>query len=106
MIFVRFSTEFIRFSESHVLFEIQFCDRAPRSLRFLQKYSQFALRPSGRIRTLQCSPRAPAGGGPAKFWHTGGRDRPGAGGGRLEESLGPISTGVWGGGGAGGVLQR
>jgi hypothetical protein len=30
--------------------------------------------------TLQCSPRAPAGGGPAKFRRTGGRDRPGAGG--------------------------
>jgi hypothetical protein len=104
--FYDFSTKFTRFRKSHVLFEIHFCDRAPRSLRILQKYPRFALRPSGRIGTSKCSPRAPAGGGPAKFWRTGGRDRPGAGGGRLEGSLGPIATGVRGGGGAGGILRR
>jgi hypothetical protein len=106
MISLWFSTEFTRFSKSHVLFEIHFCDTAPRSLRFLQKYPQFALRPSGRIGTLQCSPRAPASGGPAKFRWTGGRDRSGTGGGRLEGSLGSISAEVWSGGGAGGVARR
>jgi hypothetical protein len=92
--------DFTRFSKSHILFEIHFCDQAPRSLRFLQKYPWFALMPSGRIGTPQCSPRAPAGGGAAKFRRTGGRDRPGAGGGRPERSLGPISTGAWSGGAA------
>jgi hypothetical protein len=86
--------------------KLPFCDRAPRSLRSLQKYPRFALRPSERLRTLQCSPQAPADGGPAKFRRTGGQDRPGAGGGRLEGSLGSIPIGVWGGGGAGGVARR
>jgi hypothetical protein len=83
--------------------KLPYCDRAPRSLRSLQKYPLFAHRPSKRLGTLQCSPRAPAAGGPAKLRRTGGRDRPGAGRGRLEGSLGSIPTGVWGGGGAGGV---
>jgi hypothetical protein len=33
-----------------------------------------------KSQTLQCRPRAPAGGGPAKFRRTAGRGRPGAGG--------------------------
>jgi hypothetical protein len=106
MIFVWFSGEFTSFSNSHVLFEIHFCGQAPRSLWFLQKCPWFALRPSGRIGTLQCSPRAPAGSGPAKFRWTGGRDRPGVGGEWPKRSLGSILAEVWSGGGAGRVARR
>jgi hypothetical protein len=62
--------------------------QAPRSLRCLQKYPQFAIRSSGRFGTSQCGPRAPSGGGLAKFRRTTGRDRPGAGGDR--------PSGLWG----------
>jgi hypothetical protein len=86
--------------------KLHFCTGPLRSLRSLQKCPWFALRPSERLGTLQCSPRAPAGGGPAKFQRTGGRDQPGAGGRQPAGSLGPISTLGWGGGGAGGVVQR
>jgi hypothetical protein len=63
----------------------------------------FALRPSERIETSQLGPRVLAGSGPAKFGRTGGRDRPGEGGGGPTGSLGSIPTEVRGGGDAGGV---
>jgi hypothetical protein len=76
-----FSTGFTRFSKSHILLKLHFCTGPLRSLRSLQKCPWFALRPSERLGTLQCSPRAPADGGPAKFRRTRVGDRPGAGGG-------------------------
>jgi hypothetical protein len=45
-----------------------------------QPYPYFAQNPPEISQTSQCGPRAPAGGGPAKFRRTSGRDRPGAGG--------------------------
>jgi hypothetical protein len=52
--------------------------------KFLQVYNHAPTlhkTPPETLQTLQCHPRAPAGGGPAKFRRTGGRDRPGASGG-------------------------
>jgi hypothetical protein len=104
--FIRFDREFTRFSKLEILLKFQLCGQTPETLRFLQKYPRFALRPSGRIGTLHCGPRAPADGGPAKFRRTGGRDWPGAGGRWPERSLGSISAEVWSGGGAGGVTRQ
>jgi hypothetical protein len=70
-----------------------------------QPYPYFTQNTSEKLQTLQCRPRAPAGGGPAKFRRTGGRDRPGAGGGGPEGSGGSISVGVRSGRGAGEVAQ-
>jgi hypothetical protein len=81
--FSDFSTIFYRIYKIQQItytIEVTFCIGPLRSLRSLQKCPRFALRPSERLGTLQCSPRAPAGSGPAKFRRTGGRGRPGAGG--------------------------
>jgi hypothetical protein len=94
--FLRFYTDFTSFCKrSNTITEHPFTE-APRSLRCLQKYPRFAIRPSGRFGTSQCSPRAPAGGGPAKFRRTAGRDRPGAGGDRPSSPWRSIPGLGWG----------
>jgi hypothetical protein len=62
-------------------------------------------RPCKELGACNAVPRAPAGGGPAKFRRTGGRDRPGAGGGRPGKSHGSISAEAWSGGGGSGVAR-
>jgi hypothetical protein len=106
LIFLQFSREFTRISTSATLLKLPFCDRAPRSLRSLQKCPRFALRPSKRLVTLQCSPRAPAGGGPTKFQRTGGRDWPGAGEVWPAGPCGSISVLGWGRDTTGGCGRR
>jgi hypothetical protein len=92
--------------KSQILLKMLFCKKVPGGLDSLQIHPQFADWPLERFEVLQYGPRAVAAGGPAKFRRTGGRDRPGAGGGRPARSLSSILTEVWGGGGAGRVVRR
>jgi hypothetical protein len=73
--------------------------QAPRSLRCLQRYPRFAIWSSERVVASQWGSRAPAGGGPAKFQRTAGRDRPGTGGDQPSGFWGSILGLGWAGGG-------
>jgi hypothetical protein len=55
----------------------------------------FAQNSPDKSQTLHCRPRAPAGGGPAKFRRTGGRDGPGAGGEWSSDPWGSIPMLEW-----------
>jgi hypothetical protein len=96
---------FTRFCKIAILLEIHFCTGSLERFGILLICPWFALRPLERIETSQLGPRAPAGGGPAKFRRTRGRGWPGAGGGGPTRSLGSIPTEVRGGGAAGGVVR-
>jgi hypothetical protein len=82
---------------------------SPRTLEVSadsQPYPYFAQNTPKIFQTLQCSPRAPAGGSPAKFRRTGGRDRPGAGGERPSGPWGSIPVLGLGRGVAGELARR
>jgi hypothetical protein len=91
---------------NQTLFKMQVSTKPLKVLDSLRVGPWFADRPLEKTGDSQLGPQAPAGGGPTKFRRTGSRDRSGAGGGWSAGSLGSISTGGWGGSGAGGVVRR
>jgi hypothetical protein len=107
--FSEFSTifyAFYKFLQTANTIEVSFCAEALEVSADSQPYPYFTQNSPEKLQTLQCRPRAPTGGSPAKFRRTGGQDRPGAGEGGPEGSGGLISAGVRSGGGAGGVAQQ